>query len=84
MEMERRRFLREAAIAGGLLAAWPYTRSFGETAEFPLMDLHVHLTPTFTIDQVMEIAKKTGVQFGIMVNPGGTVSDDASLRRFID
>ena len=48
------------------------------------MDLHVHLTPTFTIDQVMEISKKTGVQFGIMVNPGGAVNDDAGLRRFID
>ena len=31
-----------------------------------------------------EFAKKTGVQFGIMVNPGGAVSDDAGLRRFID
>jgi hypothetical protein len=37
-----------------------------------------------TIDQVMEIPKKTGVRFGIMVNPGGAVSDDAGLRRFID
>ena len=44
---------------------------------FPLVDLHVHLTPTFTIDQAMEISKKTGVQFGIMVNPGGAVTDDA-------
>src|SRR5215469_8606070 len=84
--MERRRFLKSAAIAGGLLTALPFSRSFGAPADdgFPLMDLHVHLTPTFTIDQVMEIAKKTGVQFGIMVNPGGPVSDDAGLRRFID
>ena len=37
------------------------------------MDLHVHLTPTFTIDHVMDVAKKSGVQFGIMVNPGDTV-----------
>ena len=48
------------------------------------MDLHVHLTATFTIDHVMEISKKTSVQFGIMVNPGGAVNDDAGLRRFID
>jgi hypothetical protein len=84
--MERREFLKSAGIAGGLLAAWPISRSFGAPVddEFPLMDLHVHLTPAFTIDRVMEIAKKTGVQFGIMVNPGGTVSDDAGLRRFID
>jgi len=83
--MERRRFLKTAGIAGGLIAASSITRSFGEPVdEFPLMDLHVHLTPTFTIDHVMEIAKKTGVQFGIMVNPGGAVHDDASLKQFID
>jgi histidinol phosphatase-like PHP family hydrolase len=84
--MERRRFLKSAGIAGGLLTALPFSRSFGASVGngFPLMDLHVHLTGTFTIDHVMGIAKKTGVQFGIMVNPGGAVSDDAGLRRFID
>lgn len=84
--MERRRFLKSAGMAGGLLAALPFSRSFGVPADegFPLMDLHVHLTGTFTIDQVMAIAKKTGVQFGIMANTGGPVSDDAGLRRFID
>lgn len=84
--MVRRRFLKDVAIAGGVLAASPLLRSFAEQIddEFPLMDLHVHLTPTFTIDHVMEIARKTGVQFGIMVNPGGEVHDDASLRQFID
>lgn len=84
--MERREFLKDAAIAGAMMAGLPYARTFAAPAddEFPLMDLHVHLTPAFTIDHVMEIAKKTGVQFGIMVNPGGSVSDDAGLRRFID
>ena len=83
--MERRRFLKSAGIAGGLLTASRFSRSFGAPAEngFPLMDLHCHLTPTFTIDQVMEISKKTGVQFGIMTHPAD-VSDDAGLRRFID
>jgi hypothetical protein len=32
----------------------------------------------------MEISEKTGVQFGIMEHPGGAVSDDAGLKRFID
>ena len=84
--MERRTFLKSAGIAGALLTASPFSRSFAapEGDGFPLMDLHCHLTPTFTIDRVMEISKKTGVQFGIMVNPGGAVSDDAGLRRFID
>ena len=79
--MERRTFLKNAAIAGGLLTALPLSRSFGAMADdgFPLMDLHVHLTETFTIDQVMEISKKTGVQFGIMEHPGGAITDDAGL-----
>lgn len=84
--MERRRFLKSASIAGGLFTALPSPRSLGAPAAdgFPLIDLHVHLTASFTIDRVMEIAGKTGVQFGIMVNPGGAVSDDAGLRRFVD
>jgi hypothetical protein len=84
--MERREFLKSAGIAGGLLTAFPFSLGFGAPADdgFPLMDLHVHLTGTFTIDHVMEISKKTGVQFGIMVNPGGPVTDDTGLRRFID
>jgi len=86
MNLKRRRFLKSAAIAGGMMAAWPSGLSFGDQPNdgFPLTDLHVHLTPTFTIDQVMEIAKKTGVQFGVMVNPGDAVHDDASLRHFVD
>ena len=84
--MERRAFLKSAVVASGALASLPLSHAFAEPADhgFPLMDLHVHLTPTFTIDQVIEIAKKTGVQFGIMVNPGSAVHDDASLRQFID
>lgn len=51
---------------------------------FPLVDLHVHLTNTFTIDRVLDISKKSGIQFGIVVNPGYGVKDDASLNGFID
>lgn len=83
--MERRAFLKNVGIAGGLLAAWPADRRLEAAANsFPLVDLHCHLTSTFTIDRVMEISRKTGVQFGIVVNPGGAVADDAGLRRFID
>src|SRR5579883_541734 len=84
--MKRRSFLKRTSMAGGLLAALPLSRSFGATSadEFPLMDLHVHLTGSFTIDHVLEISQKTRVQFGIMVNPGPGVNDDAGLKRFID
>ena len=84
--MERRAFLKNFGIAGVLSAALPLSRGFAAPAGdvFPLVDLHVHLTGSFTIDHVMEISKKTNVQFGIVVNPGGAVNDDAGLRRFID
>lgn len=83
--MERRAFLKSAGMVGGIMTAWQLSRGLEASAEdvVPLMDLHCHLTPTFTIDQVMDISRKTGVQFGIVVNPGGDVSDDQGLRRFI-
>ena len=84
--MERRTFLKGAGIVGGMLTAFPSSGRLWASAEdgFPLMDLHCHLSPTLTIDQVMEVSKKTGVQFGIMVNPGLSLNDDAGLRRFIE
>src|SRR3569623_2119014 len=84
--MERRQFLKSAAVTGGLMAAWPSVLSFADQPndDFPLTDLHVHLTPTFTINHIMDIAKKTGVQFGIMVNPGAEVHATASLQHLID
>lgn len=68
------------------MAASALPRSFAADSGggFPLVDLHVHLTPSFTIGHVMEISKKTGAQFGIVVNPGGNVSDDAGLKRYIE
>jgi len=84
--MKRRTFLRNTSIAGSLLAISPLSFSIGKSVknEFPLLDLHIHLTNNFTINHVLEITKKTGVQFGIVVNPGYGVNDNASLRRFIE
>ncbi|MBI4889685.1 MAG: hypothetical protein HY821_03605 [Acidobacteria bacterium] len=81
--MQRRAFLQNT---GALLTPLPAARTLAAPAQeaFPLVDLHCHLTPSFTIDHVLEISRKTGVQFGIVVNPGGAVSDDPGLRRFID
>jgi hypothetical protein len=76
-------------MAGGLLAVSalsPIACSAGYSGDsgFPLIDLHVHLTSSFTIDQLLGISKKTGVRFGVVVNPGYGVNDDASLSRFIE
>jgi hypothetical protein len=84
--MKRRTFIKNASLAGGLLAVSPLSFNIARPDEydFPLMDLHVHLTNNFTIDDLMKIAKKTKVQFGIMVNPGYGVSDDSSLKDYIE
>lgn len=84
--MKRRNFIRNAGIAGGMIAISPLISEActDEQAEFPLADLHVHTTPDFTIDRIMEIARKTKVQFGIVENPGWGVIDDASLQNYID
>lgn len=81
--MNRRTFLTRAAANGALFTRTSVQGWAADVGDgFPLIDLHVHLTPSFTIDRVMEISKRTKVQFGIMLNPGGAVSDDAALRQF--
>ena len=84
--MQRRTFVRNAGIAGSFLAISPLSCNLGKSGDdqLPLIDLHVHLTDKFTINHLLEIAKKTDVQFGIVVNPGYGVSDDASLKKFIE
>jgi len=84
--MKRRTFIRNTSIAGGMLAVTPFSNFavIPEEREFPIMDLHVHLTNYFRIDQLMEIAEKNNVQFGVMVNPGYGVNDDASLAKYIE
>jgi hypothetical protein len=84
--MKRRTFLKNAGIAASMAAVSPLLSnvSIASAEDFPLMDLHVHLTDNFTIDHVMDISKRTKVQFGIVVNPGYGVSDDNSLKNFID
>ena len=84
--MKRRTFIRNASMAGSLLAVAPISNFtlLPDDNDFPVMDLHVHLTNYFGINQLMEIAEKNHVQFGVMVNPGYGVNDDASLLKHIE
>ncbi len=84
--MERRTFIKNAGAAGSLLAVSPLLGNviLNSDDNFPLLDLHVHLTDNFTINQVMDISKRTNVRFGIVVNPGYGVNNDATLKNFID
>ena len=54
------------------MAARPFS-NFAASAEkfdFPLWDLHVHLTDRFSIKQVLDIAQERNVRFGIVEHPG--------------
>jgi histidinol phosphatase-like PHP family hydrolase len=84
--MQRRTFIKNAGIAGGMMAVSPLLGNINTNNDngFPLMDLHCHTTQNFTIGNIMDIAKKTKVQFGIVENPGYRVKDDASLKDYID
>ncbi len=84
--MRRRTFIRNIALAGGMMAVAPMAACSGneEDYDFPLMDLHVHLRGGFTIESLMEISRATNVKFGVVENPGGRVRNDESLRAYID
>jgi histidinol phosphatase-like PHP family hydrolase len=84
--MQRRTFIKNAGLAGGLMAVSPLLGNVSTRSDndFPLTDLHVHIAQNHTIDNIMDIAKKTNVQFGIVENPGWTVKDDTSLKEYID
>ncbi len=68
------------------MAARPFSNFAvaAEKSEFPLWDLHVHLTDRFSIKEALEIAKERNVRFGIVEHPGqGAIRDDAGLRDYI-
>jgi hypothetical protein len=54
-------------------------------ANFPLVDLHVHLKRGLTPEQAFELSRKTGMYFGIAVNAGQGFwldSDEKALELF--
>ena len=85
--MQRRIFLKNAGIAGGMMVMSPLLGNMDTLSEndFPLIDLHVHTTNEFTINHIMDIAKKRNVQFGIVEHPAPwAIRTDADLKRYID
>lgn len=85
--MKRRTFLRNAGISAGLLAVSPllaHSRP-GDEFDFPLIDLHVHTTDQFTMEQIMKIAEERKVRFGIVEHPAvWAIKDDKDLEAYID
>ena len=85
--MERRTFIKNAGLAAGLLATGSLLSSanHSEKYDFPLLDLHVHTTDRFTIDNIMDTAKKSDVRFGIVEHPAPwAIRTDADLKNYID
>lgn len=70
-----------------MLLAAPAVLSKCSPAEtdFPVTDMHVHTTDTFTMDQIMQLGKQRNVRFGIVEHPAvWAIKDDADLRKYID
>jgi histidinol phosphatase-like PHP family hydrolase len=85
--MERRTFIKNAGLAGGMMIMSPRLakEQASEKFDFPLVDLHVHLTDTFTIRTVMDLAEKRNVKFGIVDHPAPwAIKDDADLKKHIE
>ena len=84
--MQRRTFIKNAGIAGGIMAVSPLlgnSISFADDG-YPIMDLHVHIAQNHSIADIVAISKRTKIQFGVVEHPGYSLRDNASLKDYID
>lgn len=85
--MQRRTLIKNAVLVGGMMTMAPLLVHCNTTEEydFPLVDLHVHMTDKFTMDNIMAIAKSRNVQFGIVEHPASwALKNDSDLKNYID
>jgi histidinol phosphatase-like PHP family hydrolase len=85
--MQRRTFIKNASLAGGMMVLSPMIARGAdpEKYDFPLVDLHVHLTDTFTIEHAMELSETRKVKFGIVDHPAEwAIKNDLDLKRHIE
>ena len=85
--MQRRLFVKNSALASGLLAVSPFLGNCNAANDydFPLTDMHVHRTDKFTINNIMDIAKSRKVRFGIVEHPAPwAIVTDSDLKNYID
>jgi len=85
--MKRRTFIKKTGIAAGVLAGMPASAGLLQQESYPyqLIDMHVHTTDQFGMEQIMEISKNRNVKFGIVEHPAvWAIKDDNDLRAYID
>ena len=89
----RRNFLQTTVIAGAalstsqhLFARSPAASTSAGKPAFPVADYHVHLSPTLSIEQAIQLGKERQVQIGIVEHPGPSypINTDADLKKYID
>jgi len=75
-------------MAGAILAAPRHLLATTSPAKlgFPVADYHVHLSPTLSIEQAVNLGKERQVQIGIVEHPGPgyPIITDADLKQYID
>jgi histidinol phosphatase-like PHP family hydrolase len=85
--MKRRTFLKNTGMAAGMMAVTPLLGNISMPADdpFPVMDLHVHTTDQFTMEQIMKIAEERKVKFGIVEHPATwAIRNDEDLKKYIE
>ena len=68
------------------MPAWAARGADAQDPDHQRIDLHVHLTNRFTINDAMAVAKLRNLTFGIVEHPEPTfgLKNDADLKRYID
>ena len=87
--ISRRKFLKHGVGVVMTFANMPVLASQDNTTfeiDFPIADLHVHLSGQLSIEQAMQVAKDRGVKFGIVEHPGHNykIKTDQDLKQYID
>lgn len=84
--MKRRAFIKETALAAGLVATAPWSDAIraAELSDAPVWDLHVHRAPGFSIEQILALGRQRQVRFGVLEHPApGPIKNDDDLRQYI-
>lgn len=84
----RRDFIKKTLVTSAALAFTTgilHSRS-QESADFPVIDYHVHLKDEFTIEKAVELAKSRNMKFGIVEHPGEKlkIKTDTELKDYIE